>query len=402
MPGTDSGNLGQRFNATRLFVTITVSPTDCFTMTTSSRRWPRRLLLALLLLAGIGLAAFQFAIHLLKGKIEQALGPRGEVKEIRVGLGSVDIVGLRLPAPPAEGKAAWPASDLLRAERVRVVPSLADLLGARVVLSSIRIEGAYLSLLRTPEQKLRLLPGLLDQPAKAPEQPTPDMPEIQIGRIELADSAVEYFDASIQRPPLKIRLEQIQVSLDNLHLPDLKGQSKLQVSGIIKGQHRDGRLEIAGQTELASKDSDIKTRLRGVDLLTFKPYLIRATDTGVKRGSMDLDVHSTVQRGRLHAPGTLTLNNLELAGGGSFMGVPQAAVVGLMKNKAGQIGINFSLDGNLNDPRFSLNEQLLGRIGAGLADSVGISLEGLAKGVGNTGSSVAKGIGDTVGKLFGK
>jgi len=371
-------------------------------MTTSSRRWPRRLLLALLLLAGLGFAAFQAAIHLLKGKIEQTLGARGEVQEICVGLSSVEILGLRLPAPAAEGKAAWPAADLLRAERVVVVPSLADLLGARIVLSSIRIEGAYLSILRTPEQKLRVLPGLTGQPAKPAGEAGTPVPAISIGRIELVDSAVEYFDASIQRSPLKIRLEQINVAIDDLLLPDLKGQSRLQITGIVKGPKNDGRLEIGGVIELASKESDLKARLRGVDLLAFKPYLIRATDTGVKHGSMDLDLHSTIQRKRLHAPGTLTLNQLELAGGGAFMGVPQAAVIGLMKNKAGQISINFALDGNLDDPRFSLNEQLLGRMGAGLAETAGISLEGLAKGVGSAGSSVAKGIGDSVGKLFGK
>lgn len=371
-------------------------------MTSAPRRWPRHLLLALLLVAGLAFAAFQTAIHLLKSQIEQALGPRGEVKEIRVGLGSVDIVGLRLPAPPAEGKAAWPTADLLRAERVSVVPSLADLLGARVVLRSIRIEGAYLSLLRTPEQKLRVLPGLTGPAATAPGETAAPGPAISIGRIELVDSAIEYFDASIQRPPLKIRLEQIELGLDHLQLPELNGQSRLRVDGVVKGPKNDGRLEIAGVIELASKASELQAKLRGVDLLAFKPYLIRATDTGVRRGSLDLDLHATVQRNRLHAPGTLTLNQLELAGGGAFMGVPQAAVVGLMKNQAGQIRINFSLDGQLDDPRFSLNEQLLGRVGAGLADTVGISLEGLAKGVGSAGSSVAKGIGDSVGKLFGK
>ena len=376
----------------------------------------RRKILLIALLIGLPLLAvigFQVAASLLKSQIEQALGPRGEVREISVGLGSVEILGLRLPA---EEKSGWPAEDLLRAERVVVVPSLGDLLGARVVLRSIRIEGFYLSMLRTREEKLVVLPGLTKpadtKAAKGKEKgndkttgeatsKTESGPEISIGRIELADGAVEYFDASIQRPALKIRMEQIDITVDDIHLPDLLGKSRIKVGGIIKGPHQDGRVDIAGDVEIGSKESDVRTQLRGVDLLALKPYLIRATETGIKRGSMDLDLHSVVSKGRLHAPGTLTLHDLELSGG-SFMGVPQSAVVAMMKSKSGTISIDFSLDGDINDPQFSLNEQLLGQVGNALANLLGISLEGLARGVGGAGGSVARGLGEGLGKLFGK
>lgn len=376
----------------------------------------RRKILLIALLVGLPLLAvigFQVAASLLKSQIEQALGPRGEVREISVGLGSVEILGLRLPA---EEKSGWPAEDLLRAERVVVVPSLGDLLGARVVLRSVRIEGFYLSMLRTRDEKLLVLPGLTKpadtKAAKGKEKgngkaageattKTESGPEISIGRIELADGAVEYFDASIQRPALKIRMEQIDITVDDIHLPNLLGKSQLKVGGVIKGPHQDGRVDIAGDVEIGSKESDVRTQLRGVDLLALKPYLIRATETGIKRGSMDLDLHSVVSKGRLHAPGTLALHNLELSGG-SFMGVPQSAVVAMMKSKSGTISIDFSLDGDINDPQFSLNEQLLGQVGNALANLLGISLEGLARGVGGAGGSVARGLGEGLGKLFGK
>lgn len=369
---------------------------------TATRRWPKILLGTLVLLVVLFFVALRVAAGLLKGEIEKALGPRGEVKEISVGLSSVDIVGLRLPAPPAEnGREAWPAPDLLRAERVTVKPALADLLGGSIAVHSIRIEGAYVSMLRTREQKLKVLPGLTDAPAADKKEAAP-MPAIRIGSIELADGAIEFFDASIQRPALKLRLEQIDVRVDDLRLPALDSRSKLAIRGVLKGPKQDGKLEIKGEAELASKDSDITTTLRGVDLLALRPYLMRATDTGIRQGTMDLDVHSTVNKGQLHAPGTLTLRQLELNGNGSFMGASQSAVVGMMKDKNGTISVKFSLDGNINDPQFSLNEQLLGRMGAGLADTLGVSLEGLTKGVGGAGKGIVQGIGQGVGKLFGK
>ena len=81
--------------------------------TPKSRRW---LLLAIFLigLPLIGFAAFQYAIHTLKTQVEKALGPQSEVREIKVGLNGVEILGLRIKAPPREegGKKplAWPAS----------------------------------------------------------------------------------------------------------------------------------------------------------------------------------------------------------------------------------------------------------------------------------------------------
>lgn len=376
------------------------------------RRWPLILGGILITLLVLGFAAFQLAIHLLKGQIVTALGPQGEVRELKVGLAGVEILGVRLPAEKAEGKGGkggWPADDLLRAERIFIVPSISDLLGARVVLHSIRVEGAYLSMLRTREGKVRVLPSLVEakpaadkkQDTKEPEQSA--APQVSIGKIELVDSAVEFFDATVRQPALKIRLEQINARVEKLKLPELSGSSQIEVHGVIKGQRQDGTVSLTGVAELATKESDLKTQLRGVDLLALQPYLIKAAETGVRRGSMDLDLQTRVKKSRLHGPGTLTLNQLELSSsGGSFMGMPRSAVVGMMKDRNGQISVKFVLEGNVNDPNFSLNENLTTRVGSAVANTLGISLEGLTKGVGSAGGSVAKGLGESLGKLFGK
>lgn len=373
------------------------------------RSWPLFLLGGLLLLILLGFAAFQVAVHLLQGQVLAALGPRAELRELRVGLGGVEILGLRLPAESGAGKGAWPAPDQLRAERVLVVPSLADLLGARVVLSRIRVEGAYLSLLRTRDGRLRVLPGLTEGRNKegAPGRERADGAAsgtpVSVGSIELVDGAVEFFDASVRQPALKIRLEQLQARLDELHLPDLGGRSRLQLDGVLKGQRQDGRLQLEGEVELASRESDLKLRLQGVDLTALQPYLIKAAETGVRRGSLDLEVHSVVRQGRLRGPGTLTLQDLELApGGNAFMGMPRQAVVAMMQDRRGRISVQFVLEGDINDPRFSLNENLMTRVGSSVAGVLGISLEDLAKGVGSAGGSIARGLGESLGKLLGR
>jgi Domain of Unknown Function (DUF748) len=379
-------------------------------MSTRSRRWLLILGGSFVALLIIGFAAFQFAIHALKGQVEKALGPYGEVQSINVGLTGVEIIGIRIRAPQ-EKQLGWPATDQLRAERILVVPAFCDLLSAKVVLRNIRIEGAYISMLRTKAGRMSVLPSLLETPAAAGE-PNPannkealPVPPISIGKVELVNGTIEFYDATIRQPPLKLRLEQITASLGKIQLPELKGRSPLDFDGVLKGVQHDGKVSISGLVELATKESEIFTRLQGVDLVALQPYLIKATESGVQKGTLDLDIKSSINKGILHAPGTLTLTDLELASSsttGSIMGMPRNAVVGMMKDRSGKISVKFVLDGNINDPHFSLNENLATRIGSSIAGSLGVSFEGLTKGVGGLGSDTVKGLGRSIGKLFKK
>ena len=95
-------------------------------------------------------------------------------------------------------------------------------------------------------------------------------------------------------------------------------------------------------------------------------------------------------RNRLNAPGVLTLTDLELAAGGplaTFAGVPRRAVLAAMSDR-GRLEIRFALDGPLDDPSFSINENLATRIAFGAAEAVGVSVSGAVKGLG----SVVKGL----------
>lgn len=373
----------------------------------------RRLLIVITLITALiigGFAAWQFAIRSLKIQVEQALGPQGEVREIRVGLTGIEILDIRIRAQKNSG---WPSEDELRAKRIVVTPDLLDLLTARLSINGIRIEDAYIAMLRTRNGQMKVIPSLLETrtgpegkpaptPAGTPGNSKPD-PQISIGKILLTGGIIEFYDASIRSTPVKLRLEQIEAGIGKLLLPDLTGHTAVKIDGVLKGNRQDGKLAIDGSIELATKDSGFSTKLRGIDMTVLQPYLIQAAETGVRRGTLDLDLKSSVAKGKLRAPGTLTLADLELASSsGTFMGLPRNATVGMMKDKKGRISVKFVLEGDINDPKFSLNEQMATRFASSLASSLGVSLESLAKGVGSVGSGSAKGIGDSVQKLLRK
>lgn len=362
-----------------------------------SRRWLVVAPLALLLAVVVLIAAWFAAAQLLKGRIEQALGADAQVARIELGWSGVTIEGLRLPAP----RSGWPAADQLRAARVVVVPQLRDLLSGSVRIASVSVEDGYLSLLRTRDGRLVVLPGLLDPATRRRDGAS--LPQIEIGEVRLRGAVVELYDGSVRRPPHKLRLERIEATLSDLRLPALTGSSRLAASGVVKGVRHDGRVELGGRMELASRESELELRLRGVDLIVLQPYLIKASETGVRRGSLDLTLHSTVRGRRLHAPGILVLSGLELSsGGGTFMGMPQQLVVAALKDRGDRIEIEFTLAGDLDDPRFSLNESFAVRVAAAVAESLGVSIESLVRGVGELGGDAVRGLGDALGKMLGR
>lgn len=364
----------------------------------NSKKLKRWAIILAIVLAVLGVAAtvgLHFATRALKSQVEQALGPESEVGEIVAGWSAIEVRRVRIRAPKG-----WPTADTLRAQRIVITPDLLGLVSGKIRVNRIEIDQAYISVLRARDGRLRLLPSLLEKPKQAGSTST--APAVSIDAIELTNGVLEYFDATVRQPAHKIRLEQLHAKVGNLEVPSLSGRTHIDLDGKIKGVHRNGTMVIAGWTELADKNSELSTRLRGVDLIALQPYLIKAAETGVRRGTMDLDIKSKVRKNQLNAPGTITLSGLELApsgsGSGTFMGVPRQAVVTSLKDRDGKIVVQFVLEGNLSDPKFSLNESFAKRMGTSVAALLGISIEGLARGVGGT----AEGLGGVIKNLFGQ
>lgn len=375
--------------------------------TSKGRRWLLPGLALLLLVAALLAAGWYAGARELKSRVERALGPQGEVAEIRLSPAGVEVLGLRLKAPPG-----WPAPETLRAARIVVVPDIGSLLSGKIGLARITVEGAYLSALRGADGRLRVVPSLLE--AKGGEaDPSGSAVRIAIASVELHDGVLEFFDATVRgraaQGAHRVRLEQLQASVTDIRLPELDRPSQLHLSGVVKGPGGDGKLLIDGWMNFSSRDSSLRNSLRGVDLAAFQPYLLKASDSGVKRGTLDLDLRTTVKAQHLHAPGTLTLDGLELEASGTFMGLPRAAVLGLMKDRNGRIGLDFTLEGRIDDPAFRLNEGFSTRVASSLGDALGVSVEGLARGAGAVGQKgleaaggAARGAGKAVGRIFGR
>jgi uncharacterized protein involved in outer membrane biogenesis len=366
----------------------------------------------LALLAAVAIGGLYYVQHEVKERVIQALGPLGSAESIDVGLSSIHLTHVRLAAPKD-----WPTANSFTADDITMIPDVRDMLAQRVHLRSVVIRGFNLALLRTTNGQLQMLPNLRQSMGRpqtstdaavatsgSNENRPPLSAEKLIDHVVFENGSFDFYDELVSKPAYKVTVSDANATVDQLHLPDLAEPTSVSVNGSIKGPAHTGKVTFDGWIKIASKDSQTTTKLRGIDIVTLDPYLLKkaGAKAQVTGGTLDLDLQSTVRNYHIHAPGTITVHHLQLAETSNpldtFMSIPTRAAVAALKNHGDNITLHFTLDGNLRDPKFKLNESVMTELRANFAKALGVSAEGVAKGAGET----VKGIGNALKGLLGQ
>ena len=370
------------------------------------KRWQVIVLAIVFVLGAAVVIGFRLGVRLVQGKIVEALGPGSRIAELKVNWFSVEVLGLSIDGPKG-----WPAARTLEAERVTIVPDLRSLLTDQIRIASIVVEKPYLSMLRTPG-KLIMVPSLTEREGSRTDARSKNAHAraVIISTIELKNGSIELFDATVSRPPLKTRMEQIEAVIREVAAA--AGKTHFDLAAIVKGVKRDGRAKVTGWVGPGARDSSSRLALVAVDMVALQPYLIKKNEAQVTRGALDLNLNSEVRNHNLDGKGKVVIKDLEFAPArgffDTFMGVPRNAVVGFLKDHNNTIDVDFVLKGDTSHPNFSLNENLSTRIATAMAGQLGVSIKDVAEGLGTLGrrgvegaGGVVEGVGSAVKRLFG-
>jgi hypothetical protein len=343
-----------------------------------SKRWVPILAVAGVLLFLVGVVAMHFGARSVKDSILEALGPEGEAAEIRVRLTSVEILDVRIRAPRG-----WPSDSTLRARRIVIVPDLRELLSDRVRITSIEVEGAYLSAVRPKEGGgLRVLPSIAER-AKKSKGAGKERRGVVVNAVHLTDCVVEVYDATVAGKPQRLRVDAVKGTIEDIRLPELTNRTRIALQGVTKGANRHGTISVRGWVEIAHKDAELHTQVRGVELALFEPYVITKVKSGIDSGHFGLDLKSRVKKNFVTASGTLTVTALKLKRSenpiGAAAALPRNVIIGTLENERDEITIPFKLKGDLDDPTFSLAGEGLLQTAVALAKVFGATFEGLVR-----------------------
>jgi hypothetical protein len=91
---------------------------------------------------------------------------------------------------------------------------------------------------------------------------------------------------------------------------------------------------------------------------------------------MDMDSKIALREKRIDAPGELDLINLRVKeGGGMVLWIPAETLVSFLEKKGHQIKVKFHVKGNMENPRFSLQETFLTQAAIALAQALGMPIQ---------------------------
>lgn len=369
------------------------------------KRWQAISIAAVIFVAIAIVGGYRMGVRLLQDRVVAALGPGSFLTELKVNWFTIELLGLRIGGPKG-----WPTTRTFEAERVTIVPDLRTLFTKEIRIASIVIEKPYLSMLRNPG-RLVLVPSLTDRDAKGLSNKEAAR-TMMISTIEIKDGSLDLYDATVSRPPLKTRIEEIDAVIRDVAAPAAE-KTRFDLTGVVRGVKRDGRAKVSGWVGPAARDSSSRIVLEAVDLVALQPYLVKKSEARVARGTLDLNLASEVRNNNLNGKGKVILKDLTFAPSSgffdTFMGLPRNAVISFLKDNNNAIDVDFTLTGNTKNPNFSLNENLSTRIATGMAGQLGVSVQNVAEGLGTLGrkslegaSSIVDGFGSAVNRLFGQ
>jgi len=338
------------------------------------------------------------ANRIIKHELDHLLGKDFSVQEIRLKWNEVEALGVSYKNP--EGKVVF------RADSLSLSTDFAGLLKKDYTISNAVLKNPYLFF--ETDKKGRLKMPLPSSREKGEEKPSS---AFRIQKIKIENGSLDYLDGKIPGEPVLTELRNIDIESENIVFPLKDNVSDYRFTARVSGKLSAGTVHSQGKINLKTLDTDSKVEVKDLDVTHFKPYFQKKGDVNIKRGFLDLDMDVKILLGKIKAPGRAVLKDLQFEStggvGAKFLSLPAHAILQFVKNNKDQIDFHFILEGDLNNPKFSIREGLVDRLSLGIAGKLGLPIKKIgesviglgAEGVKQIGKGM-KGAGEGIKKLF--
>lgn len=177
---------------------------------------------------------------------------------------------------------------------------------------------------------------------------------IRIGGVAINDGSANFADFSLT-PSFATAVQQM-----NGRIGVLDNQKPQAASVDIQGKvDRYAPMSIKGKlTPFDPLNSlDIATSFKNVELTTVTPYSGKFAGYRIRKGRLNLDLHYRIEKGQLNAENKVLVENLQLGervDSPDAVDLPIRLAVALLKDTQGRIAIELPVQGDLNNPQFSV------------------------------------------------
>ena len=339
-----------------------------------------------LLVGGAGLLLHN-ANRIIKYQLQQFLGRGFSVEDISFRWGEVRATDIRLVRPDSK--------EVLTTKNLGVRANIIGLLKKENIISDVHLDSPYLFL--EVDKKGEIVPFLSASnkaPVKAQNRNKPqgkDSKPFLVKKFWMKEGSLDYLDRKGSPSPARIRMREIKAELKNFTVPPDSRVSDYEIDAVIPGKAGKGKLTSQGSINLKTKDTKSKLSIRDLDITQLRPYYEKKGDVEVTQGLLSLDTRITVRDRRIRSEGTITIKGLEFkTSGGSFLGMPLLGVTKMLKDNHDQITLDFTLEGDLDNPKFNITQSLVQKLSLSLAKSLGMPIESMGRSVFDLGGSALK------------
>ena len=331
----------------------------------------------LLLLIGIYIILSFYGVRLLNNQL-QRWGRAGlTVSDVKVRPTYLSITGVRFEDPQSKRR-------LVQIEEMRIYPAFLSVLKGPLQIRRWVILRPNFYFYRSREGDwLGPLPPARKSEGKGPEVGKREGggkgPTLRIGRLRIQEGSADVEDMKTGEEGAHLRIRGIHLDLRELNYPIRSVRSPLELVGKMEGQAGEGDITAKGWMDFMTGDMEMTLKVRGVGIKTFEPYYRKRVSAEIQSGVFNMDSTIAVKNRMIDAPGELELADLQVSEEGTVLWIPAKTLVSLLRDRGHRIKVQFRVKGNLEDPKFNLQETFFMRVALALAEGLGIPIKVVAE-----------------------
>ncbi len=333
-------------------------------------------ILFILLIAGYLVLSF-YAVRFIQPQLQKMMRPGLTVAKIEVRTTYLSAQKIEYEDPHFRRK-------ILQIEEVRIYPSLFSFLKGNLKVRELLILRPSFFFYRSregtvvgpwfPTEKRENDEGIPIEKGKAEKGPS-----VEIDRIRTENGSVGFEDQTYGRPPFSIQLRELDFKLENIRYPIVSAPSPFELKGKMEGRTKEGQIEAKGWIDLQATDTEIILKVHDVEVKTFEPYYQKRVTAEIESGYINVEAKINLKQKRIDAPGVMELIDLRIKEEGTVFWIPAKTLVSLLKNKGNSIKAKFHVKGDMNDPMFNLQENILTQMAFSFGEAFGLPVKSLGE-----------------------
>lgn len=341
---------------------------------TKMKKWIIITGVVLILFAGGYLALSFYAVKFIQAQIRKAVGPGFTIARIQAGATHLSMHGIRFEDPVTKQK-------FLEMEGASIYPDPRSFLKRSVHVRELVIFEPSFFFYRTQEGgfagpwmpiKKQEKNGKVGDKKEKKER---EAVHIRIDRLRIRKGSVDFDDRKMGETPGQIRLREVDLAIKNIEYPLVSCRSPMELRGTMKGKTREGEISSKGWINLKTSELDSSLRVRDVEVRGFEPYYRKRVSAEIESGHMNMDATIMIKGEKIDVSGQLELSDFRIKKEGTFFYLPAKTLAPLLKNRGNRIKGRFHVRGDMDDPRFTLQEALLTQVALSLAEALGMPVK---------------------------